>query len=115
MHLFTNVDPNPDDASIEEGDASMAHFIPLQSILPVGSWPKLTHFVLSRFIVSQSDLMGFLKLLPATIRTIELRSLYFLEGQGNNSGLLEQIRDDLDWGTRPAWERPRLSISIERN
>lgn len=113
MQLSTNAEPNPDAVSLEDGEASMEHFVPLQGILPVVAWPKLKHFGLSRFLVCQSDLIELLKKLPASIRTIELSFLYFLEGSGHYGSLLEQMRAELGWKQRPGPERPRVSISVD--
>ncbi|OAQ98571.1 hypothetical protein LLEC1_07579 [Akanthomyces lecanii] len=112
MHLYTNAEPNPDAVSLEDGEASMAHFIPLQSILPIAAWQKLRHFGLSRFTVCQSDVIELLKNLPASIRTVELSFLYFLEGRGNYGTLLKKMRAELGWQQRPDLVRPRVSISV---
>lgn len=111
MQLSTSA--NPDAVPLEDDEASMEHFVPLQGIFPVVAWPKLKHFGLSRFLVSQSDLIELLKKLPASIRTVELSFLYFLEGSGHYGTLLEQMRAELGWKQRPGPERPRVSISVD--
>ncbi|KAJ6786281.1 hypothetical protein PWT90_00821 [Aphanocladium album] len=112
MHLFTNIEQNPHAADLEDGEGSMEHFIPLQNILPITAWPKLKHFGLSRFLVSQSDVVSFLKMLPASISTVELSFLYFLEGQGHYGRLLEQMRDELGWEQKQESARPKVMISV---
>lgn len=69
--------PDPNWMGMPAGDH---HFIPLRDIFPVDIWKNLRHFGLSRFAVRQNDLLLFLQALPATLRSVELSILFFLEG-----------------------------------
>ncbi|UKZ78871.1 hypothetical protein TrVFT333_006617 [Trichoderma virens FT-333] len=91
-----------------------APFILFDEIFPIERWPKLRHFGLSRFLVSQRDLISFLSKLPASLRTIELSCLYFLAGDGSYRTLLDDMRDSLDWKTRNAATRPKVTIRLDR-
>ncbi|KAH9242877.1 hypothetical protein K456DRAFT_1767382 [Colletotrichum gloeosporioides 23] len=85
-------------------------FVPLQSVFPVESWTQLTHFGLSAFLVKQQDLLDFLRALPKTLQSVELSSLWFMKNSGSFRGLLECIRDELDWRGRSV--RPRISVRV---
>ena len=89
--------------------------VPLRSILPIDKWPKLRHFELSRFMVSQSDVMSFLSELPGTLRSVNLSFLTFVD-DGNCwhsfiSEMLEQIRKKRLWPDR----RRHVTIGCEQN
>ncbi|KAF0332297.1 hypothetical protein GQ607_000313 [Colletotrichum asianum] len=85
-------------------------FVPLRSVFPVESWTQLTHFGLSAFLVKQQDLLDFLGSLPETLQSVELSSLWFMKNSGSFRGLLEGIRDELDWRGRSV--RPRISVRV---
>ncbi|KAJ5581465.1 hypothetical protein N7535_000085 [Penicillium sp. DV-2018c] len=90
-------------------------FIPLQSIVPVEQWPKLRHFELFGFLISQDDSVSFLKKLPKSVRSIELSMLEF-HGDGNWYSMLEKIKrmvsDSTLWGDRVAGSRPKVTIGM---
>lgn len=78
--------------------------VPLKSIFPIENWPKLRHFELSRFIVSQSDVISFLSELPETVRSVNLSFLKFVDN-GNHwhsflAEMREQIRENCLWSDR---------------
>lgn len=89
------------------------HFIPLKTILPTVSekWKKLQHFGLSGLLVRGDDLLSVLADLPASVRTVELSHLDFMDrGQNDYRDLLVNIRDKLGWGQRAEHERPVLTV-----
>lgn len=90
---------------------SMDVYVPLRSVVPIGSWPRLRHISLSRFYVTIPDLVGFLEDLPAGVRFVEMSFLLFLQG-GRYRDLAFAMRDRLDWRRRPVGERPRLLIKL---
>ena len=99
-------DPDPNYNGQPSGDHN---FIPLHDIFPVNTWAHLSHFRLSRFLVRQGNLFSFLEALPATLRSLELSFLVFLDG--NYRDLFADIRN-LGWHDRPADERPRVAIGL---
>ncbi|KAH6838550.1 hypothetical protein B0I37DRAFT_316717 [Chaetomium sp. MPI-CAGE-AT-0009] len=86
------------------------HFVPLSAIFPVDNWPSLRHFGLSQFLVRQGDLLSLLAALPATLRSVELSHLVFL--QGNYRDFLAEMRDSLNWRNRVKNERPKVTLAI---
>ncbi|KAF3803540.1 hypothetical protein GCG54_00004711 [Colletotrichum gloeosporioides] len=84
--------------------------VPLRSVFPVESWTQLTHFGLLAFLVKQQDLLDLLGALPETLQSVELSSLWFMSNSGSFRGLLEGIRDELDWRGRSV--RPRVSVRV---
>jgi hypothetical protein len=97
-----------EDEPCPQGDDPDAHFVPLQAIFPIDKWSRLQHFGLSKVIVRQDDLLPFLMALPATVRSVELSGLLFI--QGNYPDLLTEMRDTLDWKSRKTNERPRVLV-----
>ncbi|KAL6787135.1 hypothetical protein J3E68DRAFT_445673 [Trichoderma sp. SZMC 28012] len=89
------------------------HLALLHDIFPIERWPKLRHFGLTRFLVSQRDLVSFLSKLLASVRTIELNCLYFISSDDSYRDLLENMRDSLDWKTRNAAGRPKVTIRLD--
>lgn len=65
--------------------------------------------------VTQDDLVSFLEKLPSTLRSVELSFLFFLQDQGNYSGLLGDIRDKLCWKDRPVEARVKICVRIVYN
>lgn len=98
---------------IPGGGGSMAHFIPLQKVFPVSDWGNLKHFHLSRFMATQSDLMGLLTTISPTIQTVSLNFLSFLDNGGDYYSLLNEIRDSLKWHKREPALRPNLIIGVD--
>ncbi|KAL6802796.1 hypothetical protein GGI42DRAFT_32713 [Trichoderma sp. SZMC 28013] len=90
------------------------HHALLHDIFPIERWPKLRHFGLTRFLVSQRDLVSFLSKLPASVRTVELNCLHFISGDGTYRDLLDAMHKSLDWKTRNAAARPKVTIKLDR-
>lgn len=112
--LRTNVVHDPDARATVRGSAgSIEHHIPLNTIFPVEKWPRLQHFGLKNFLVTQEDVLSFLASLPPTLRTVELSFLGFLDTGGSYKTLLEGMRDTLGWQDRHEDLRPRVTICIE--
>ncbi|KAJ5322607.1 hypothetical protein N7452_010896 [Penicillium brevicompactum] len=77
--------------------------VPLNDIFPIENWPKLQHFELSRLIVSESDVKSFLAELPATMRSVRLSFLTFVDNRNWHSFLAkmrEEIRESRLWSDR---------------
>ncbi|KAF4955473.1 hypothetical protein FSARC_11840 [Fusarium sarcochroum] len=85
----------------------------LFSIFPIEKWSKLKHFGLSGWEVSQDDLISFLGKLPSTLESVELSFLRFGYGKGNYAHFLRDIREKLDWRSRPAHDRVRIRMLFE--
>ncbi|OQD99108.1 hypothetical protein PENSOL_c007G03620 [Penicillium solitum] len=113
--LHTTVINNPYDDEYSAG--SLERLIPLHSFIPVEKWPKLRCFELSRFLVTQSDVISFLWLLPKSIRFIKLSMLKFLDEGGDWHGLLEEmrimIREKALWADRDTCSQPAISIGLK--
>ncbi|KAK4076670.1 uncharacterized protein Triagg1_4273 [Trichoderma aggressivum f. europaeum] len=90
-----------------------AHLALLHDICPIVRRTKLRHFGLTRFL-SQRDLVASLSKLPASVRTVELNCLYFLSGDGTYRDLLDAMHESLDWKTRNAAARPKVTIKPDR-
>lgn len=88
--------------------------IPLRSIVPVEKWPKLRHFELSGFLVSQDDIVSFLATLPKPVSSIELSIFEFLDGNWYDvlEDIRRMIRENELWGERDIASRPKLTIGI---
>ncbi|KAI0531907.1 hypothetical protein GGR58DRAFT_507965 [Xylaria digitata] len=101
--------------NVEEdtGEGLMENHIPLLSIFPTDKWPRLEHFGLTRFIVTQTDVILLLASLPLTIRSVQMSFLYFLDGGGAWKTLLEEMRNTLGWWDRAEDARPAVSIGID--
>ena len=95
---------------MEGSVGNTSHFMPLQSIFPVERWPKLQHFGLSNFLITQSDVISLLATLPSTLRSVELSFLEYLDHGGHWYGLLQDIRDKLGWRERD--NKPKVIASI---
>ncbi|KAJ4193817.1 hypothetical protein NW759_016563 [Fusarium solani] len=94
---------------------SMDEFVSLFTVFPVDHWTRLRHFGLSHVQVTQDELISFLAKLPSTLRSVELSFLFFLQEQGNYSGLLGDIRDKLYWRDRPVNARVKICVRIVYN
>ncbi|CAM1509827.1 Fc.00g001620.m01.CDS01 [Cosmosporella sp. VM-42] len=114
VSLHTNVVPDPDNRRIDRTSrGSIEHFNPLRTIFPIDKWPRLRHFGLSGFMVTQADVLSLLSALPATVRSAELSYLLFLDNGGNYRSLLYEMRDTLGWHDRPIDERPKVAIGVD--
>ncbi|KAM0546634.1 hypothetical protein ACHAPJ_010772 [Fusarium lateritium] len=99
----------------ETSGGGMDDFVSLFDIFPIDCWTKVRHFGLSGMQVTQENLVSFLAKLPPTLRSVELSFLGFLSEQGHYRGLLEDIRDRLDWRNRPIDERIEIRVNIVYN
>ena len=89
--------------------------VPLRNVFPIEKWPKLRHFKLSRFIVSQSDLVSFLSELPGTVLSVNLSFLVFVDN-GNIwrnflSEMRRKIRENCLWPNR----RVNVTVGCDQN
>ncbi|KAJ5926554.1 hypothetical protein N7516_008327 [Penicillium verrucosum] len=113
--LHTTVINNPYDDEYSAG--SPERLIPLQSFIPVDKWPKLCCFELSRFLVTQPDVISFLCALPKSIRFIKLSMLKFLDEGGDWHGLLQEMRTKIRgntlWADRDARSQPAVLIGLK--
>ncbi|KAK4038019.1 hypothetical protein C8A01DRAFT_48313 [Parachaetomium inaequale] len=107
-HISLRTDETQKDS--DDSGAPDRHFVPRKSIFPVDKWLCLRHFGLSQFLVRQNDLLSLLAALPATLRSVELSCLIFLEG--TYRGLLADMRDTLDWRGRGTRERPKVIVGL---
>ena len=86
----------------------------LESIFPIKKWPKLHHFALSRFIVSQADLITLLSKLPPTIQSVKLSFLVFVDNGNVWHTFLTELRTKIR--EQSLWQglRPNVVIGCER-
>ncbi|KAL4962080.1 uncharacterized protein BDV14DRAFT_203233 [Aspergillus stella-maris] len=113
INLSTNTDCDPSSDSVQPGSGgSRAHLVPLQTIFPISSWTSLRHFGLRGLLVDQSNLITFFASLPATLRSIHLSFLYFVDDGGSWQKLLQDMRTKLDWRTRDPESRPVVSVAV---
>jgi hypothetical protein len=87
--------------------------IPLKEVLPIKEWPNLSHLALSRFSVNTSELIHILKLALLLLRSLDLNFIEFPLDEMRLSGLLERIREELDWTERDQPLKPTVTIAIE--
>ena len=106
ISLFTNMAMRTEDEVDET-------FFPLRSIFPISDWHRLQHFGLSRFYVQKDDVIELLRLLPQTLKSVELSFLLFFPDQGNYQTLLEDMRDKLGWGERRLVDQPKIVVRID--
>lgn len=86
---------------------------PLKEVLPIKKWPNLSHLTLSRFSVDTSELMDILKLAPSSLRSLDLEFFEFPVDKSCLSGLLERMREELDWIERDQPLKPTVTIAME--
>ncbi|CAG8379394.1 unnamed protein product [Penicillium salamii] len=72
--------------------------VPLKDIFPIENWPKLQHFELSRFIVGESDMISFLSELPATLQSVKLSFLTFVDNGNDWHSFLTKMREGIREG-----------------
>ncbi|KAK7212304.1 hypothetical protein V2G26_019482 [Clonostachys chloroleuca] len=112
-HFSFSADVRPRDLlGYEDLIANDESWVPIQQILPVGSWPEMQHFGLSRFPVKQAELVDLLSNLPESVRSIELGFLAFVLADETYAGLIDAVRYHIRWRNRPAALRPRLVILL---
>ncbi|KOS38368.1 hypothetical protein ACN38_g10818 [Penicillium nordicum] len=87
--------------------------IPLKEVLPIKEWPNLSHLALSRFSVDTSELMDILKLAPCSLRSLDLEFIEFPFDDLCLTGLLERMREGLDWTERDQPLKPTVTIAME--
>lgn len=92
------------------GRAGHHDHVPLGGFLPVDVWPRLRHFRLSGFLVTQGDVVSLLRGMPGSLRSVELSFLRFADGGGDLRGLLRKVRDALGWRERGAGCRPDVVV-----
>ncbi|KIL92357.1 hypothetical protein FAVG1_04767 [Fusarium avenaceum] len=108
--LQTNYDLTAWSCAIED-HVSLFDVFPIEYL----SSGKLKHFGLSGMQVSQHDLISFLGKLPPTLKSVNLSFLALVQGHGNHSTMLADIRDKLGWRHRPVSQRIKVSISMILN
>ncbi|CAI7678653.1 unnamed protein product [Penicillium pancosmium] len=87
--------------------------IPLKDVLPMKEWPNLSHLALFRFIVDTPELIDILKLAPSSLRSLDLEFLEFaFTDQLCLAGLLERMREELDWAERDQSLKPTVTIAM---
>lgn len=91
------------------------YFLPLRTIFPIDNWPCLRHFGLSQVFVQPDDLVSLLAAVPASLRSVELNHLGWGRQGDNYMNLLVEMRDFLDWRSRPAEERPTVAVAVSSN
>ncbi|KAF5598241.1 hypothetical protein FPCIR_3263 [Fusarium pseudocircinatum] len=82
----------------------------LQAVFPIDHWPGLEHFGISNFLVEVDDLIDVLSCLPSTLRCVELINLAYRNMEHDYDDVLRQMRDKLDWRSRPVEERPKVHM-----
>lgn len=87
--------------------------IPLKEVLPIQSWPTLCHLGLSRFSMNTSEMIDMLNLVPDSLRSIELGFLEFPDDEDHLPGLLNRMREDLNWASRDPPFKPTVTIAME--
>lgn len=87
--------------------------IPLKEVLPIESWPKLCHLGLSRFSVNTSELLDILNSVPDSLHSIELGFLEFPNDEDRLPGLLNRMREDLNWAKRDPPLQPTVTLAME--
>ncbi|KAJ5814285.1 uncharacterized protein N7503_001035 [Penicillium pulvis] len=97
--------------ALEDGRNDLA--LPLKEILPIQQWPNLYHLGLFNFSVNVSDVIDLLGSVSSSMRSVELGSLRFPNSEGLWSGLLERMRDELDWSKRDQSLRPAVRITMD--
>lgn len=83
---------------------------PLRAVFPIRCWPNLEHFGMSNIQVTLADVLSFLAALPYSTRSVGLGQLAWANEGEDDHALLNEMRNKLDWRSRPAGERPRLRM-----
>lgn len=86
--------------------------VPLKEVLPIIEWPNLSHLALSRFTIDTSQLIDTLKFTPLSFRSLELNLIDFPSDELCMTGVLERIRDELNWTQRDQVLKPTVSIAM---
>lgn len=85
---------------------------PLNQVIPVDCWTRLRRLSISRCYLDEDDIVGFLLRLPASVSSIELRFIYFMNPSEGHWSLLEKMRTQLPWRDWASDQRPRLGIAV---
>jgi hypothetical protein len=85
---------------------------PLRTIFPIEHWPHLRHFGISHMLVQIDDLINLLAALPRSLRSVELSHLAWGDKYGGYDDLLHEMRNTLDWRSRPVEERPKVHMAV---
>ncbi|KAJ5852775.1 uncharacterized protein N7529_012160 [Penicillium soppii] len=113
----TSVSDSTLDRAEDSRVGSLRHSIPLQSIFPIAKWSKLRYFGLSRFVVSQPDIISLLSALPETLHSVELSFLEFIDNGGNWRDLLTEMRirihENCLWPDRDTASKPKITIGVK--
>jgi hypothetical protein len=87
--------------------------IPLKEVLPIKEWPNLSHLALSRFSVDTSQLIDILKLAQSSLRSLNLEFIEFPSDELCLTGLLERMREELDWTKRDQPLKPTVTVAMD--
>ncbi|CEJ60152.1 hypothetical protein PMG11_08737 [Penicillium brasilianum] len=87
--------------------------IPLKEVLPSKEWPNLSHLTFSRFSVDTSELLDILKLAPSSLQPLDLKCIEFPFDEMRWTGLLERMREELDWAKRDQSLKPTVTTAME--
>ncbi|EXK79844.1 hypothetical protein FOQG_15596 [Fusarium oxysporum f. sp. raphani 54005] len=86
------------------------NLVPLRTIFPIDHWPNLRHFGISHMLVQLDDLIDLLAALPQSLRSVELSHLAWGDEDHGYDDLIRQMRNALDWRSRPTEERPTVHL-----
>ncbi|KAJ6000821.1 hypothetical protein N7481_001230 [Penicillium waksmanii] len=87
--------------------------IPLKEVLPIKQWPNLSHLALSNFSIDTSEFIDILKSAPSSLRSLDLEFIEFPSDELCLTGLLERMREELDWTERDQSLQPTVAIAME--
>ncbi|CDM38301.1 unnamed protein product [Penicillium roqueforti FM164] len=85
----------------------------ISEVLPIKEWPNLSHLALSRFSVNTSELIDILKLAPSSLQSLDLEFIEFPFDELCLTGLLERMREGLDWTERDQPSKPTVAIAMK--
>lgn len=116
LHTTIKADPWGDANANGWGNGPIDRLIPLRRVIPVENWPRLRHFEISRFLVTQSDMISFPTALPKSVRSIELSMLMFLDDSGDLFDLIKEMRkmicENTLWGDRGLAAKPKVTVGL---
>ncbi|KAF5694771.1 hypothetical protein FDENT_899 [Fusarium denticulatum] len=111
-HLSIRASTDIDDTDCQQllPEDLEAPLFSLQAVFPIDHWQRLKHFGISNFLVEVDDLIDVLSCLPSTLRCVELINLAFRNMEHDYDDVVRQMRDKLDWRSRPVKERPKVHM-----
>lgn len=115
QHFRLRLDNQPDYSS-----PPSTYFFPLQTLLPLSSWPRLRHFGLSNMTIHIPDLVAALAALPTTLRSVELSFLAFApsssfaENDACHEVLLTEMKNRTDWASWKEGTRPQVTMGMAK-